>query len=174
MNPYYSHQEYLKEELNKVPKNAICLEFGPGEGSSSVFSEFALKNPQSKIAAFDNKYEWHTSMSSKYKTENYSFSFVSDWNDYLSRKEFNDIYDLIFVDQSPWEARIQTIKRFKVRGKVFILHDYDFYNKGVYDKDIFSVGEGTFFYKHFNDDFVMEPHFGILPPTLVLRNKKSL
>jgi hypothetical protein len=172
MNPYYTHREYLEEELSKVPKDAICLEFGTGEGSAPIFKKFAEENPEARIYSYESDYKWFTEIAAKYKALNYSINFVNDWNDFLARKTFDKIYDLIFVDQNPWVARIQTIKQLKNKGKVFILHDYDFFNKGFYDSDIFSVEKGSFFHTNFEEDFVFEPHKKLLPPTLVLRNKK--
>jgi len=169
-NPYHTHQQYLREELDKLPKDkkVICLEFGTGDGSSSVFKEYLELNENLNVYAFESNYDWFRSMSSKYKHERYHFQFVYDWDDFLYRKKFDEVYDLIFVDSTPWEARILTIDLLKDRSSTFILHDYDFYNKGVI-KDIFSVGEGSFFANKFNDDFIYEPHYEVLPPTLVLR-----
>ena len=173
-NPYFTHQKYLIEELNKLPKDRelICLEFGAGDGSSSIFREYVEANDKLTVYSFESKYEWFNSMSSKYKHERYRFQFVNNWNDFLARKNFDKKYDLIFIDSNPWDARIATINKMKDKSPTFILHDYDFYNKGFYDKDIFSVGEKSFFKSRFKDHFVFEPHYDELPPTLVLRNKK--
>lgn len=172
MNDYYSHQEFLLKELDKLKskEKVNCLEFGTGNGSSSLFKNFADIHPNSQIRAFESDYQWFISMSSKYQSQNYKFHYVFDWTHYLDQKKFNNIYDLVFIDQKPWEARIKTIEKLHDRVKIFILHDYDFYNKGVYDKDIYSIGNGSFFHQKFSKNFTMESHFKILPPTLILRN----
>ena len=169
-NPYFTHQKYLREELDKLPKNkqTICLEFGMGDGSSSVFKEYLESNENLTVYAFESNYDWFNSMSLKYKHERYHFQFVRDWNDFMYKKKFDRMYNLIFVDSNPWDARILTIELLKNKSSTFILHDYDFYNKGVIP-DIFSVGDGSFFKNKFNDHFRFEPHYEILPPTLVLR-----
>jgi len=169
-NPYYTHQKYLREELDKLPKDKeiICLEFGLGDGSSSVFKEYLDSNKNLTVYAFESKYEWFGSMSSKYKHERYHFQFVSNWNDFMTRSKFDKNYNLVFIDSHPWESRILAIDTLKNKAPSFILHDYDFYNKGVI-QDIFSVSEGSFFVNKFKDHFTYEPHFEILPPTLVLR-----
>ena len=174
-NPFYTHQKYLRDELAKLnlEQKSICLEFGTGDGSGCIINEFLEKNDNLSVYSFESNYEWFTSMAKKYKAKNYHFNFVYNWNDYLRRKSFEDIYDVVFVDQTPWEARIKTIDRLKHKTKTFILHDYDFFNKGIIE-DIYSVSKGSFFHNTFGDFFIMENYHDILPPTLILRNKNFL
>ena len=46
MNQFYTHQQFLREILNSFnyEKNVTCLEFGSGDGSSSVFNEFDVES----------------------------------------------------------------------------------------------------------------------------------
>jgi hypothetical protein len=171
MNPlfraYYTHQRYLTEELGKLDygKPVTVLEFGTGDGSASVFMSFAVCNPNLIIESYESDYGWFCNMFQNYPASNYHFHHVDSWSDLT----FDGEYDLAFVDNGPdFEARIKVIELIKDRAKVIILHDYDFYNKGVIE-DIFSVSKGSFFerYKEFN----LKGNFDILPPTLIMTRK---
>lgn len=169
-NPYYTHQPYLIQELEKLKDlpNVKILEFGVGDGSSAIFHEYALKYKNLQINAYETDGNWLNNMRDKYHLDNYIFNDVENWIDFLISDNFNDECDLIFIDQAPWEARIQTLDLIKNKSKVIILHDYDFYNHGLTSR-IYDIGEGTFFEKY-NDAFTLENHYNELPPTLIFRS----
>jgi hypothetical protein len=169
MNPFYTHQKYLTEELNKLDysKPVIVLEFGTGDGSASILQSFAKRYPNLRIDSYETDYSWLQSTFAKYAVGNYHFHHVDSWEGFFQKAEFNETYDLVFVDQSPWEARIDTIESLKGKTKVFVVHDYDFYNKGVMD-DLYFVGEGSFFGSKFGNDFILQGN-NEYPGTLVMR-----
>ena len=54
--------------------------------------------------------------------------------------DFSKKYDLVFVDQAPWSARIDTIDFLTDKNtSVFILHDYDQYNINEYEDKTVGV-----------------------------------
>ena len=184
---YYTHQKYLKEELEKLPENSRILELGVGDGSSSLMSEYCLSNSSCRVQAFETMSGWAQATKDKYcLSSNYSLTVLSSWDLFESHlntlHEFNVedvIYDLVFVDQSPWAARINSIKLLSSRAKVFILHDYDYYNKNewhktqgltVKSKNIYINDDSTFLGLTFGKDFTLEDNYSTLPPTLVMRN----
>ncbi len=170
MNDYYTHRPYLIETLNKFNyDNKInILEFGVGEGSSEIFFEYANKYPNLNVCAFDNEFNWFNSMKDKYELPNYKFNFVESWDTLFSEYKFMKTYDLVFVDQSPWEARITTLDILKGYYQNAILHDYDFYNKGIVSpEDIYNVNEATFFSRYL-DSYELHGYNSTLPPTLLL------
>jgi hypothetical protein len=171
MNAYYTHREFLIRELDKLDYNneVNILEFGTGDGSAEILFEYAKKYPNLKIKAFDNNIDWLTSMKERYELPNYSFEFVSDWNSMLDSYNFLNKYDLLFIDQAPWEARILTLNKLGENSSVVIIHDYDYYNKEI-TSQIYSVGVGSFFEKY-NNKFTLEGNHSMLPPTLILTNK---
>ena len=169
-NPYYTHAKYLKSELELLDysKPVRCLEFGAGHGSSPIFKRFAEENANLVVDSYEGDPTWFNKVSREYSLQNYRFHYVPSWDDLFSsypRLEYN----LVFVDQTPWEARIQTIDWLRESVKIFILHDYCYYNKGVID-DINSVGPGSFFYDKYAGDFVLDAKTDLYPPTLILRN----
>lgn len=172
-DPYYTHRKYLKKELSLLDsKNKLkILEFGVGEGSSSIFNEFALNNKNIKIEAFETDKAWLDETKEKYELDNYKFTHIDNWNDFLIEKNFQENYDLIFVDQSPWEARVKTLDILINKSSVTILHDYDYFNKGFIE-DIFNVGEKSFFGKYLSKEINTKPFCEELPPTLIFTKNR--
>jgi hypothetical protein len=172
MNPYYTHQKYLTKELERLDYSnpVIALEFGVGDGSSSVFKSFAKRFPNLWVEAYETELVWVRDMATKYTVDNYRFHHVDTWDGFLDTHLFDKVYDLVFVDQSPWEARIKTIDTLKNKTKVFVLHDYDYYNKGVIN-DLYCVASGSFFGDRYGDDFILQGN-NEYPGTLIMRNKR--
>ena len=174
---FMTHQIYTSKELSKLNKNAVIVELGIGNGSSPLMYEFCKNNPDSKVLSFESNSVWFEQIFEKYgNLPNYIFNLIEDWNElesHLNEKK----YDLVFVDQSPWEARISSIDFLKDKTKVFILHDYDFYNKSENDwvlepcNDIFINDETSWISKKYSEEFNFEDNYDTLPPTLVMKKK---
>jgi hypothetical protein len=169
LNPFYTHREFLIKELESLKDNpsVSILEFGIGDGSSEILNEYAKKYTHFKINGYEGDIDWMNRMEEKFKLDNYSFHRVN-WETF-DFTIFSDVYDLVFIDQAPWEARIKTLDYFYNQNntKNIILHDYDFFNKGIVN-DIFSVDSDSFFGKYINK-FNIEGFHDILPPTLILK-----
>lgn len=171
-NVFYTHRKYLIEELEKLKNNKSVhiLEFGVGDGSSLIMNDYASKYPNFKIESYETDEEWFKEMKSIYSLPNYKFNYINEWDNLLKPENFNDHYDLIFIDQAPWEARTATLELLKHKSNVIILHDYDFFNKGFYDSDIYNYGKEGVFSKYL-DIFNIVGHHELLPPTLVMNLK---
>lgn len=171
MNDYYTHRKFLEKELSKLDysKPVKCLEFGTGDGSALLFNSFAKKNKNMLVNSYDNDSLWVKKTAENYALDNYVFSHVDNWDSILTEESFKDAYDLVFIDQSPWEARIKTIDILLDKAKVIILHDYDYFNKN-FCEDIYSVGEGSFFQKYSNK-FHIVGEKELMPPTLIMIKK---
>jgi trans-aconitate methyltransferase len=162
MNPYYTHRPYLTSELNKLiefkQSSAISiLELGVGDGSSQVFNEFAKNYNNISIIGLDTNFSWCDSMRMKYGCPNYQILHLKNWNESSYFDILNNNYDLVFVDQSPWKARIDTIDMLykNNNGNVIILHDYDYYNDPSFR---FSIGQDSFFCKYLDKYNISEFH----------------
>lgn len=177
-NPYYTHQKYLTNELNKLDyaKPMLALEFGTGNSSATIFYNFTKCYHNLQVNSYESDYVWYQNIAKKYYRSNYNFHYVGLWDELIiseQSKENNILhyqYDLVFIDTDPFPSRIKLINFIKDNAKIIILHDYDFYNKGVIE-NIFSVSKGSFFEKEFGDDFIMEGNYEVLPPTLIFKNK---
>jgi 16S rRNA A1518/A1519 N6-dimethyltransferase RsmA/KsgA/DIM1 with predicted DNA glycosylase/AP lyase activity len=169
---YYTHRKYLRAALDKLDlsKPVTVMEFGTGDGSAVVFEEYTKKYPELKVISYEADASWHSAMSEKYSSSQYTFNHVQDWNTLLVPENFTETYEFIFVDQAPWEARTNTINLLKDKCKTIMLHDYDFYNDG-FVSDTKSVEPGSFFHNEYGNDFELIPEIEFYPPTLVMINK---
>jgi hypothetical protein len=173
MSDYYTHREYLKSELDRLPQDKSCviLELGIGEGSSYLINQHCIKNKNHKAMAFETDESWHNQIRSKYELENYIFTKIEDWLNFNVIFSNPTYYDLVFVDQSPWEARIDSINFLKQFTKTFILHDYDYFNKSESCNNIYINDETSWLNKAYSSDFFLEDNYTILPPTLIMRSR---
>lgn len=174
---YCTHQNYTKQELSNLSDGSIVLELGVGNGSSPLMYEFCKNNSSSTVISFETDAVWFEQMFDKYgDLPNYVFNLIEDWDDlknHVNEKE----YDLVFVDQSPWWARIESIDLLKEKSKVIILHDYDYFNKNGHEwvkntcNDIYINDESSWLGQTYSDRFILEDNYEVLPPTLVMRKK---
>lgn len=174
---YCTHQKYTMKELNNLKSNSCVLELGVGNGSSPLMYEFCKDNPNSIVQSFETDASWFDQMFNKYgDLPNYIFNLIEDWSD-LENHVDKEEYDLVFVDQSPWEARINSINLLKEKSLTFILHDYDFYNKSdnqwveISCNDIYVNDETSWLGRSYSNEFIMEDNYDLLPPTLIMRKK---
>jgi hypothetical protein len=174
INPYYTHQKYLESELSNLPAYSKVLELGIGDGSSPLMYKFCENNKNCKVYAFETDKSWFDKMNSKYGSlDNYIFTYLNSWDDL--KNHIKNTYALAFVDQIPWESRIESIDLLKDICNIFILHDYDYFNKPEYShssikcNNIYINDETSWLGKRYSKDFAMEDNYEFLPPTVVLR-----
>ena len=171
MNPYYTHQRYLEGELNRLDYNkpVIVLEFGTGDGSASIFHRFVNKYHNLRVESYDDSISWYGDMKRKYYHQNYNFNYAASWDELFKEGDLLLFdYDLVFVDAGPdFDARIKIINYIKDNAKVIVLHDYDFYNKGIME-DHYFTGPGSFFGDRYSKEFILQGN-NEYPGTLVMR-----
>lgn len=174
---YCTHQKYTSEELSKLKDNSIVLELGVGNGSSPLMYEFCKENPTCTVQSFETDAVWFEKMFAKYgDLPNYVFNLIENWND-LKDHTPEDKYDLTFVDQAPWMARIESIDLLKDKCDLFILHDYDFFNNSDNPwvesscNNIYVSDDSSWLGQKYLTDFNMEDNYEVLPPTLILRKR---
>lgn len=173
-NAFYTHRPYLQKELdillNHNPKEQLnILELGVGDGSSELFHRFARSRENISILGLETNARWANKMKEKYQLSNYTIQYIESWNIDIYNNLSNKFYDLVFIDQSPWSARIESLDYFSNKGlfRTAILHDYNYYN---IDHKC-SIDSESFFFKYANKynliSFCTE-----LPPTLILQSKE--
>ena len=171
-NPYNTHEEILKSELSLIINdNAKILEFGTGEGSAPIFNNHAKLNSSHKIIAYESDIIFYNNTKAKYELSNYTFV-----NADAPTETDETVYDLIFIDQAPWKARIDSLNVFKDYAKTIIVHDYDFFNEGYHDC---SVEENSWWYDTYGKEFKLKgfskpsvnPWW---PPTLVMKRLEDI
>lgn len=177
MNAYYTHQQYLQKELDTLSNKSLVLELGIGDGSCPLMYQFCKSNPDSIVSSFETDSEWFYKMFEKYgDLPNYVFNLLESWDD-LTNHVSEEKYNLVFVDQSPWQARIDSINLLKDKVDTFILHDYDYFNKDDFSSSketcnsIYVNDETSWLGKTYSGEFTLEDNYQLLPPTLVMRKK---
>lgn len=137
-HPYATHQPILYEIASHT--EGPIIEFGCGDGSTDLLHQIC-KEKKRLLISLDDDRAWLEKVQKKYAHEDcewHQFYFVPGKKDDLNPDHwvtfFNEhpflkelIFDVCFVDQSPWLARYETIKRFKSHAKFVILHDCNYF-----------------------------------------------
>lgn len=173
MSAFYTHRPYLQKELDDLMSKALyhpvhILELGVGDGSSELLHNFAQKHNNASVLGLETDRSWASNTKDRYKLPNYNIQYIPSWKDVYCTIP-DQFYDLIFIDQSPWEARIEALEYFSSKDSfsTAILHDYDYYNPNDYK---YSYDENSFF-RSYNKNYILQGFFEELPPTLVFKRK---
>ena len=184
-DPYGTHQPFLKHYIQKTKGDIV--EFGTGDNSTGLILDL-IKGTNRKLVSLENDRYWQSRIVQKYPpSPNHQHIFVpsgqdpvQDWKKTLSTLDKN-AFELVFIDQSPWEARIWTMDYFKDSADYIIIHDVDYFPKnGLFGKiNIKCLTEDPEF--DFSDKFQKwhvyypeKPYPYITgPPTLVGTNKDA-
>ena len=132
-NPYYTHQPYFIEILKQTTGN--ILECGCGDGSTRMIKEH-IKETNRKLVSLESNMQWLTKYI-KLADNNHKLHYVpasnddnnetgNVWVDFIHKNQLND-FEIVFLDQSPWLARIACLNYFLDKAKIIIIHDFDYY-----------------------------------------------
>ena len=132
-NVYATHQPYL-ETYVKATKGCV-YEFGTGDGSTGLLRHL-LRGTGRQLVSFEDNTEWLAKMQGLYPANEWH-RYVSlnpredgsHWKDCLDnlKRAGGESPSVVFIDQSPWEARLWTLEHFKGVADYCILHDTDYY-----------------------------------------------
>lgn len=138
-DPYQTHQPVLYEMAMRT--DGPIIEFGCGYGSTDLLHELCRKNKRLLIS-LDDDAEWLNRFKEKYREDSewHRFFFVSGkpfkesdsaqhWIDFMNTCDLlqTGYFDICFIDQHPWQARVETVKFMKDKAKFFVLHDCDYF-----------------------------------------------
>ncbi len=171
MDVYSTHQKYLKHYILKTTGDIV--EFGTGHGSTGFIREL-IRNTSRKLISVENNREWFEKMKSLYPENiNHSYIFSNDWQETLKTFTKKD-YSIVFIDQSPWMARVWTLNHFKNDTEYIIIHDTDYFvRENIFGRLIsgnhYDVRNSKYDFSDIFKDFVF--YNEILPPTLVGSNR---
>jgi hypothetical protein len=104
------------------------LEFGSGYFSTPLLHKIGKKLGH-HIATFENNVDWVKEWTSDSQIpvefdDQHTVEIVEDWQKLLQEIP-RTYYDVIFIDQAPWEARHWTIEALRDYADFFVIHDSD-------------------------------------------------
>lgn len=176
-HPFYTHRQYLIEQIEKLDLTQpnIILEFGTGIGSGDVFKEYADKYPLLTIISYEHDVEWFNQMKTQYESTNYIFNLI-EWDNFDYNSLKNKHYNIIFVDQGIWIERARTVDEMIDNSDVIIIHDFDYFNKqdsGFIQgcSNIYGTGDDTYWGYNYNSIMNIVAYSELLPPTLIMTKK---
>jgi hypothetical protein len=165
-NNYITHQKYLKYYLERV--DGDVLELGVGHGSTQLIIN--NMKPGRKIISIDNDKRWMNDMVKIVKERDdikHEYIYTDNWEGMLD--EIKDMkFALVFVDQSPWDARIWSLDKFKDTADYIMIHDVDYFPNNNKFGSINKNGQYSF-----DDKFLTWAYYVLEtggPPTLVGSN----
>ena len=202
-NDWATHQPVLYEIATNT--TGPIIEFGCGDNSTDLLHEICKRTNRILVTVEDD-FEWMNKFAQKYLGDGYSednsgwhkFYFVSGkstiendtkaehWITFLDNFELLKTmnFDLCFIDQSPWQARIETILRLKNKARYIILHDCDYFVSGALGETIQPMNSkdcvpGIYdfskTFKYFKVYFPLKPWPGLSgPPTLLGSDFESI
>jgi len=133
-NEYFTHQPVLYAAM--MNSSGPVLELGCGEGSTPLLHELCEQQGR-RLITIDNNREWFDKYHSEYATERHQFIFADNWIEVLTDDRLDMSWGVVFVDQSPWEARHLSIRLFGDSTQYLVLHDCDYFpENGVFGKCI--------------------------------------
>ena len=167
---YSTHRPFLKFYVQQTTGDII--EFGTGHGSTGFIMDLIKGSPR-KLISVESDPKWFEDMKKAYpENEQHQYILVKDWKDFLSQAP-KENYSIVFIDQSPWEARKWTLDHFKDTAEYVIIHDVDYFpTNGIFGKCITKFKfDFSDCFKNYKTYYPLEPWFyftGI--PTLVGTN----
>lgn len=127
-----------------------------------------------KLISVDNNPSWLNRYKERYQTDWHRFYLVSSegcggkyhdcnhWDSFICTLTSSPIsWGVVFVDQSPWEARTKTIRALKSRADYIVLHDSAYFaentdglTENIFGKSIKPLrGEASPGYRDYSDMF---------------------
>jgi hypothetical protein len=169
-DPYGTHKAFL-EYYTKNTTGDI-LEFGLGEVSTELLRRYI--SDDRKLVSIDNDEDWIKSMKDQYPPKkNHIYMYTDDWKEKIAEMANKQKWSIVFIDQSPWEARMDAMNAFKDIADYVIVHDVDYFPKNnmfgtVIDEFTFDFSD---VFKNWNVYYTPKPWPGETgPPTLVGTN----
>lgn len=123
-DPYATHQKFLESYIRKT--NGDIIEFGTGHGSTGFILDL-INGTNRKLLSLENNEEWYSKMIKEYPpTSTHEYIFVKNWEETISKLN-KEQFQIVFIDQSPWEARVWTLDHFLETADYILIHDVDYF-----------------------------------------------
>ena len=134
------------------------------------------------LLTLDASPEWLERFRARFEAPWHEFRLVEDWSAELAQPLWEERWHLVFVDQSPFEARAATVERVRLSADYVVVHDCDYFP----ENDLFGTavrpllgtddrGERDYgdVFSSWREFFPAEPwpHGRTGPPTLLGSNR---
>jgi hypothetical protein len=115
---YATHLPCLIKAMGRT--NGDVLELGMGV-FSTPYLHYQCMLDKRYLTSYDNIRPWYDFFSTRYGYQDkyHQLVYVANYEDAPIEKE----WDVVLIDQSPEESRVETIKRLANRAKYIIIHD---------------------------------------------------
>lgn len=130
-NVYATHQPYLEAYVRAT--SGDILEFGTGIGSTALIRK-CIEGTKRRLISIEDNLEWYNKMITDVPpNEQHTYIYLEKkeedvhWEEFLNSFNHPSTPSVVFIDQSPWSARLKTIDKFYPIAEYIILHDADYY-----------------------------------------------
>ena len=131
-NEYATHQPFLESYTRSTTGDV--LEFGTGHGSTGLLRHI-LAGTGRKLVSIEDNLEWIDKMKGLYpESSEHTYIYLppsddgSHWKKFLESYKHDTKISVVFIDQSPWEARVWTLTHFLKISEYCMIHDADFFS----------------------------------------------
>lgn len=120
--------------------NGPLVEFGSGYGSTPLLHARS-KNENRLLVTADHDAAWLDRFRAQMESPLHRFVQVSDWTTELAAAKWDDErWSVVFVDQGDWEARANTVRRFKDVAELIVVHDCDYFPEhGLFGRSLATL-----------------------------------
>jgi hypothetical protein len=134
-NRFATHQPVLAAAV--AASAGPIAEFGCGHASTPLIHRLAEATGR-RVVTLDRHEEWLHKFSERMETPRHEFRVVDDWVAELDRSEWSEErWGVIFIDQDPFDARAETVRRLAGRGDYIVVHDCDYFPRvGLFGREI--------------------------------------
>lgn len=167
-----THKRFLKHYIMKTSGDII--EFGCGHSSTPLIREL-IKGTDRKLYTYESDLVWLKQMEQLLPpTENHVYIHAPEWkNTLFNLSSKHSAPSVVFVDQSPWEARYKSFIEFKDKAEYIIIHDVDWFPKNGMFGRVNPSDEFDFDFNDISDNWALyypeKPYPASSgPPTLVI------
>ena len=165
-DPYATHQPILYTVASAIALGGNVIEFGTGKFSTHMLHELAVGG-KFNIFSYDNNDGWIQKFK-RLECEFHRITPIDTWDATIQQILNDDVhYDLIFIDQAPWEARLESIKLLNNKCKYMIVHDCDYFQ--VHHDNNFNYDKYFKFYHIYK--IAENIMLNLSPPTLLASNE---
>jgi hypothetical protein len=122
--PHGTHQPVLFETAMRC--DGTVVELGCGEGSTRLLHDVCAER-NLPLLTLEADADWMNRYAPAFASAAHRFELVPDWETALESPRWDEQqWGLVFVDQSPWEARAASVRRLRSNADFVILHDCDY------------------------------------------------